>query len=103
VSSAPATTGDAEDAAAGAGADAVAGEAERDSTTAWSPPLGAAQPASKTRIAAAQTHKLFPNPRTTLTMWLILLEALGALALLVLIVWWTMFAGRDHGEPRDEA
>jgi hypothetical protein len=36
-------------------------------------------------------------------MWLILLEALGALALLVLIVWWTMFAGRDQGEPRDEA
>jgi hypothetical protein len=36
-------------------------------------------------------------------MWLILLEALAALALLVAIVWWTMFAGRDQGEPRDEA
>ncbi len=32
-------------------------------------------------------------------MWLILLEALGALLLLVLIVWWTMFSGRKKGEP----
>ena len=29
---------------------------------------------------------------------LILLEALGALLLLVLIVWWTMFSGRNKGE-----
>jgi len=33
-------------------------------------------------------------------MWVILLEALGALALLVAIVWWTMFAGRKRGERR---
>ena len=31
-------------------------------------------------------------------MVLILLEALGALALLLLIVWWTMFSGRRNGE-----
>ena len=31
-------------------------------------------------------------------MYLILLEALGALVLLVLIVWWTMFSGREKGE-----
>ena len=31
-------------------------------------------------------------------MVLILLESLGALLLLVLIVWWTMFSGRDRGE-----
>jgi hypothetical protein len=31
-------------------------------------------------------------------MLLILLEALLALALLVLIVWWTMFSGRPRGE-----
>ncbi len=31
-------------------------------------------------------------------MWLIVLEALGALLLLVLIVWWTMFSGRNKGE-----
>ena len=38
-------------------------------------------------------------------MGLILLEAAGALVLLLLIVWWTMFSGRDKGEPRrrDEA
>ncbi len=33
-------------------------------------------------------------------MRLLLLEALGALLLLVLIVWWTMFSGRDKGELR---
>jgi hypothetical protein len=31
-------------------------------------------------------------------MTLLILEALGALLLLVLIVWWTMFAGRNKGE-----
>ncbi|RCW71298.1 hypothetical protein [Pseudorhodoferax soli] len=35
-------------------------------------------------------------------MVLILLEALAALLLLVGIVWWTMFSGRDKGElPQD--
>lgn len=34
-------------------------------------------------------------------MWLIFLEALGALLLLVLIVWWTMFSGRRKGELDD--
>jgi hypothetical protein len=53
------------------------------------------------RIAAAAA------PRTPCTpaldnnlMWLILLEAFGALALFVFIVWWTMFAGRRKGERR---
>jgi hypothetical protein len=31
-------------------------------------------------------------------MWLLVLEAFGAVALLVLIVWWTMFSGRKSGE-----
>ncbi len=31
-------------------------------------------------------------------MALLLLEALGALLLLVFIVWWTMFSGRKNGE-----
>jgi hypothetical protein len=35
-------------------------------------------------------------------MWLILLEALGALVLLILIVWWTMFSGRHKGERTDD-
>ncbi len=34
-------------------------------------------------------------------MELLLLEALGALAALVLIVWWTMFSGRKKGEIDD--
>ena len=39
-------------------------------------------------------------------MVVILLEALLALSLLVLIVWWTMFSGRSNGElpdrPKDD-
>jgi len=40
-----------------------------------------------------------------LFMTLILLEALLALLLFVVIVWWTMFSGRKNGElpPTDEA
>ncbi|MCB4362570.1 hypothetical protein KIH07_02415 [Hydrogenophaga taeniospiralis] len=34
-------------------------------------------------------------------MTLLLLEALGALVLLVFIVWWTMFSGREKGELPD--
>ena len=34
-------------------------------------------------------------------MTLLLLEALGALLLLVFIVWWTMFSGRKNGELTD--
>ena len=38
-------------------------------------------------------------------MGLILLEALGALVVLLLIVWWTMFSGRKQGElpPPEDA
>lgn len=36
-------------------------------------------------------------------MGLILLEALGALVVLVLIVWWTMFSGRKGGEIDERA
>jgi hypothetical protein len=35
-------------------------------------------------------------------MLLILLEALGAGAILVFIVWWTMFSGRREGERKEE-
>ncbi len=34
-------------------------------------------------------------------MWLLLLEALAALGLLLIIVWWVMFAGRRKGERDD--
>ena len=36
-------------------------------------------------------------------MALLLLEALGALLLLVFIVWWTMFSGRQKGELKDRS
>jgi hypothetical protein len=36
-------------------------------------------------------------------MWLLVLEAVGAAALLVLIVWWTMFSGRRRGELESDA
>ena len=38
-----------------------------------------------------------------LIMALLLLEALGALLLLVFMVWWTMFSGRQKGELKDES
>lgn len=36
-------------------------------------------------------------------MILLLLEALGALVLLVFMVWWTMFSGRRNGELKGGA
>jgi hypothetical protein len=35
-------------------------------------------------------------------MVLLLLEALGAMILLVFIVWWTMFSGRKNGELKED-
>jgi hypothetical protein len=49
-----------------------------------------AQPASIPTITATPNHR---------RMLLILLEALLALGVLILIVWWTMFSGRPKGEP----
>jgi hypothetical protein len=80
----------------------AAGAAGRSAASERAPALSAAvaagsggddeQAASNPRITA---HRL---PRKSIDMWVILLEALGALALLVLIVWWTMFSGRRKGE-----
>jgi len=36
-------------------------------------------------------------------MGLILLEALAAGLVFILIIWWTMFSGRNKGELHDEA
>jgi hypothetical protein len=41
--------------------------------------------------------------REKTVMALLLLEALGALLILVFIVWWTMFSGRKNGELKDDA
>ena len=35
-------------------------------------------------------------------MTLLLLEALGALLILVFIIWWTMFSGRKNGEMKGQ-
>lgn len=35
-------------------------------------------------------------------MWLLILEALGALCIFVFIVWWTMFSGRRRDNDRDD-
>ncbi len=35
-------------------------------------------------------------------MWLIVLEALGALALFLFLMWWTMFSGRSKGELSED-
>jgi hypothetical protein len=34
-------------------------------------------------------------------MWLLILEALAALAIFVFIVWWTMFSGRRREDDND--
>jgi hypothetical protein len=57
-----------------------------------------AQAARPPRIAAARS--LLPPTKKTFIMGLLVLEALGALAVFVLIVWWTMFSGRKGGERR---
>ena len=44
-------------------------------------------------------HLNLENGRTI--MWLIVLEAAAALAVLVGLVWWTMFSGRRRGELTD--
>jgi hypothetical protein len=40
--------------------------------------------------------------REKTVMALLLLEALGALLILVFIVWWTMFSGRNKGELKSD-
>jgi hypothetical protein len=53
------------------------------------------------RNAARQPYAI-RNPQSAPLdprMWLIVLEALLALALLVFIVWWTMFHGRGKRPP----
>ena len=59
--------------------------------------------AFKTEPQAASIPTITANKTDRIRMLLIVLEALGALVVLLLIVWWTMFSGRKGGEPpRDE-
>jgi hypothetical protein len=54
-----------------------------------------AQPASS--AAAAMSGA---KARHNAAMWLLAVEALIALAMLIFVVWWTMFHGRSKGERR---
>ena len=78
------------------------------------PTMGAGdrEPVSDTELHATRLPTMKPE-RTSRTapstrqigngqklMWLIVLEAAGALAVLVFVVWWTMFSGRRGGELR---
>jgi hypothetical protein len=60
---------------------------------------GTLEQAASAPTINATTARAPDAPRNRF-MLLILLEALLALGLLLLIVWWTMFSGRRKGEPR---
>jgi hypothetical protein len=60
------------------------------------------QAESVPRIRALQMLRARDRQSEGRDMWLILLEALGALLILIFIVWWTMFSGRKDADRRDE-
>ncbi len=61
------------------------------------------QAASIPTITAVKALRIWVRSHTPgLAMTLLYLEALGALLLLVFIVWWTMFSGRKKGELPDD-
>ncbi|MES1163718.1 MAG: hypothetical protein ABUL50_11715 [Rhizobacter sp.] len=74
----------------------VAGPGGASGADAGSRSGGLEQAASAPRIAAG-SRALVQRVRT-FGMWVLFLEAFGAVLLLVLIVWWTMFHGRSKGE-----
>jgi hypothetical protein len=59
---------------------------------------GAGGSGGSSTLAHAASVPTIAAVQGLILMWLILLEALGALAILILIVWWTMFSGRKKGE-----
>jgi hypothetical protein len=73
---------------------AVVGRASTESldSGAW------AQAARNSALAIMQAQAPYCFKDRENAMALLLLEALGALALLLFIVWWTMFSGRKKGE-----
>ena len=62
---------------------------------------GVEQAAMPPRIATA-AHPCSQAEIEVNDMDLLLLEALGALALFVFIIWWTMFSGRKGGERQQD-
>lgn len=81
---------------AGAGALEAAGRVVGSVGSGAGERTGALEHATRLPTIAQPNHR---HKRCCMT--LILLEALGAGLLLVLIVWWTMFSGRERGEPMD--
>ena len=69
--------------------------------------MGGATGGGSDEQAASVPTMVAPAQRPTkapVAMTLLLLEAFGALIILVLIVWWTMFSGRPNGElPPEDA
>jgi hypothetical protein len=70
---------------------------------------GAAADGAGTGVVAQEASKHAKAIMATLcvtrektVMALLLLEALGALLILIFIVWWTMFSGRKNGELKDD-
>ncbi len=53
-------------------------------------------------MAGGRGGGLFQEEDVPKAMWLLILEALLALALLLLFVWWTMFSGRRRDEGDGE-
>ena len=67
-------------------------------------PKPKAKPEIQSRILCGpplSTFLPFTNTSFSSSMALLFLEALGALVLLLFIVWWTMFSGRKKGELPD--
>jgi hypothetical protein len=52
-----------------------------------------------TRRGWAKSIQFAGEKTRRLSVWLVIVEALLALALLVFIVWWTMFHGRRKPPP----
>ena len=73
------------------------GVAGRGASSSGSPPQAARLP-----TIAHPTQRHHGEFLSARSMTLLLLEALGALLILVFIVWWTMFSGRKKGELPDE-
>jgi hypothetical protein len=62
--------------------------------------LRGGEPQASKPNAAAIITAVFTT-RVRCVMVLLLLEAFGAMVLLIFIVWWTMFSGRKNGELKD--
>jgi hypothetical protein len=79
---------------------ATGGPLEQPASSASAAPTIAAAHVGQRLPPPACGHLDGPSRPAFNLMALILLEALGALALLLFIVWWTMFSGRRKGERR---